>query len=311
MRHCFWWFLMVGNWAITAALAAPPPYQVQVLSPAPNAALEVGSKVTIEATLSPEPPKGVRVFMTAVFFSSSGEVIDRVPLYDDGDPDHYDREAGDGIYTNAYLPRQTQPLTLRVKASWDDKEQWSAPVPLGMRQPTQPTKPTQPVPPTQPIQPTKPTKPLGGILTILGLFVIAGSVFTLHRTVQPQGGLGVELRLVGKREALLVGPQGIGDITVADARFADLKLAKLCWCGLNGLLVQPLQAKAAWVEETKGTRLRDGLNRIKISHNLQGVPVSGEVTVKIDRFVDENRVGVGLAAVGMGLFVLGIALLSL
>ncbi len=307
MRHCFSGLLTV--WTITAALAAPPPYQVQVLHPEPNAELEMGSKVVIEATLSPKPSKGVRVFMTAVF-SSGEEVIDRVPLYDDGDPDHYDREAGDGIYSNAYTPRRAQTVTLRVRAYWDDKEQWSAPVPLSVKQPTQPTKPTRPIQPTQPIQPTKPTKPLGGILTVLGLLLLAGSVFTLRRTVQPQGGLGVELRLVGKREALLVGPKGTGDITVADARFTDLKLAKVRWDGLNGLLVQPLQAKSAWVEETKGQRLRDGLNRIKVSHTVQGVPVSGEVTVKIDRFVDENRVAVGLAAVGIIAFLLGIVLLS-
>lgn len=311
MRHRFWLLLTVANWMVMAVLAAPPEYQVQILHPEPNAELTIGTEFLIEATLSPKSPEGKRLFMTAVF-SSDGGVIDRVPLYDDGDPDHQDQKAGDGIYSNAYIPRQAQTMTLRVKANWDKQEIWSPPISLTVKPlPTQPIQPTQPTKPTELTKPTKPTKPLGGILTVLGLLLSAGGIFTLHRTLQPQGGLGVELRFIGKREALLVGPKGVGDITVSDVRFADLKLAKVRWDGLSGLIVQPLQAKSAWVEETKGQRLRDGLNRIKVSHTVQGVPISGEVTLKIDRFADENRVAVGLAVLGFLLLLFGIMLMAM
>lgn len=94
--------------------------QVKVLEPTPNKEVALNQALTIEATISPLPAKK-RLFMTAVI-SLRGEVLDRVPLYDDGDPDHADRKAGDGIYANTYIPRREGELTLRVKANWNGKE---------------------------------------------------------------------------------------------------------------------------------------------------------------------------------------------
>jgi hypothetical protein len=70
------------------------------------------------------------------------------------------------------------------------------------------------------------------------------------------------------------------------------------------LIVAPLQAKQVWVEETKSQRLKEGLNHIKVSHTLQGVPISGEFIVKVNRFAEENRFPVfGLVIGGLLLFI--------
>ncbi|MCS7264689.1 MAG: hypothetical protein NZ805_07640 [Armatimonadetes bacterium] len=268
-------------------------FSVKVLQPQHETEVNKGETITIEVTLSPSFPANKRVFMTAVF-QVDKDVVDRVPLYDDGDPEHLDRIANDGIFTNGYVPRRTGKLTMRVRVYWDNDEVWSEPVSIFVIEPS-PTKPMTPTAP--PTQPSKPTRPIGVFLTILGFLMSGGSIFALRRTIQPQGGLGVELRFVGKREALLVGPKGTGDIVVPNERFSDLKLARLRWEGLSGLLVQSLQAKA-WVEETKRERLREGINHIKISHTVQGVPVSGEVVVNVGGFIDENRIAIGLAVLG-------------
>ena len=278
--------------------------QVKVLEPTPNKEVIINQDMTIEAIVSPLPAKK-RLFMTAVI-SLRGEVLDRVPLYDDGDPDHADREAGDGIYANTYKPRREGELTLRVKANWDNEEVWSDPVPFVVRAVQRPLpEGVKPIPTPFPPPPSKsPTKPIGGFLALLGTVSLLVSLFFLRQTVQPQGGLSVELRFLGKREALLTGPRGQGDFTLSDQRFADLKLALLRWQGLSGLIVVPLQAKQVWVEETKSQRLREGLNRIKVSHTLQGIPISGEFIVKVNRFTEENRFPIfGLVIGGLLLFI--------
>ncbi|GEM_PF-1494705 len=280
-------------------------FEVKILQPQPETELNKGETVTIEVTLSPSLPAHKRVFMTAVF-QVDNEVIDRVPLYDDGDPEHFDREANDGTFTNGYMPRRGGRLTMRVRVYWDNNEIWSEPISIIVKElaPT-PTQPTTPI--TPPIQQPKPTRPLGVALTILGFLFSVGSIFALRRTIQPQGGLGVELRFIGKREALLVGPKGTGDIIVPNERFGDLKLARLKWEGLSGLLLQSLQAKA-WVEETKRERLRDGINHIKVSQTVHGAPVSGEIVVNVSRFIDENRIAIGLMSLGIVLLLIGITL---
>lgn len=291
---------------IFATIGLGQQFKVKILQPQPETELNKGETLTIEVTLSPSLPK--RVFMTAVF-QVNKEVIDRVPLYDDGDPEHFDQTANDGIFANGYTPRRTGRLTMRVRAYWDNNEVWSEPITIIVRELTPtPTQPTAPV--TPPIQQPKPTRPLGFALTILGFLFSVGSIFALRRTIQPQGGLGVELRFVGKREALLVGPKGTGDIIVPNERFSDLKLARLKWEGLSGLLVQGLQARA-WVEETKRERLREGINHIKVSQTIQGAPVSGEVIVNVSRFVDENRIAIGSAVLGIVLVLLGITLMAI
>ncbi|MCS7266326.1 MAG: hypothetical protein NZ805_16025, partial [Armatimonadetes bacterium] len=57
-------------------------------------------------------------------------------------------------------------------------------------------------------------------------------------------------------------------------------------------------------------RLREGINHIKISHTVQGVPVSGEVVVNVSRFVDENRIAIGAAILGLVLVLVGIVLIA-
>jgi hypothetical protein len=77
------------------------------------------------------------------------------------------------------------------------------------------------------------------------------------------------------------------------------------------LIVAPLQAKQVWVEETKSQRLKEGLNRIKVSHTLQGVPVNGEIAIKVNRFVDENRLATITLAIGFIFLFFGFILLCL
>ncbi|MEM1553101.1 MAG: choice-of-anchor X domain-containing protein [Candidatus Bathyarchaeia archaeon] len=306
MERFLWLVYVLGS--IFATISLGQQFEVKVLQPQHETEISKGETVTIEVTLSPSPPARKKVFMTAVF-QVDKEVIDRVPLYDDGDPEHFDQNANDGIFANGYVPRRAGRLTMQVRVYWDDNETWSKPISIIVKEPT-PTTPTQPTTPfIPPIQQPKPMRPLGVALTILGFLVSGGSIFTLRRTIQPQGGLGVELRFIGKREALLVGPKGTGDIIVPNERFSDLKLARLKWDGLSGLLIQGLQARA-WVEETKRERLRDGINHIKVSQTVHGAPVSGEIVVNVSRFIDENRIAIGLMFLGVVLLLIGITLMA-
>jgi len=277
------------SWLVLLLCGQSLMAQVKVLEPTPNKEVTLNQALTIEAVLSPLPA-GKRLFMTAVI-SLKGEVLDRVPLYDDGDPDHADRKAGDGIYANTYTPRREGEMTLRVKANWDNEEVWSDPVPFVVHATPTPL-PEGIKPPPTPYHPPPsklPTKPVGGLLTLIGAASLLISLFSFRRTIQPQGGLSIELRLFGKKEATLTGPRGQGDFTLPQPQFADLKLARLRWQGLWGLIVVPSQAGQVWVEETKSQRLQEGLNRVKVSHTFQGIPISGELVVKVNRFADENR----------------------
>lgn len=281
-------------------------FQAKILQPKPNSEINKGETIIVEVTLLPFPPISKRVFMTAVF-QLDQEVIDRLPLYDDGDPDHYDRVANDNIFTNGYVPRRTGTLTMRVRVFWDDdNEIWSEPINIIVKEAVQETQ-QKPLPAVSPTLPSKSLQSLGAILTLLGLAMVGISVFSLRRTIQPQDGLGIELRFIGKREVLLSGPRGSGDIVIPNERFGELKLAKLKWDVLTGLTVKGLQAKV-WVEETKGERLRDGINHVKVSQTIKGVPVAGEVIINVNNFIDENRFGIATIVLGLLLFFIGFIL---
>lgn len=137
-------FLLLLLLSIFSATFAQGNWQVFILQPKQGDVFgwaQVSPSVTIEASLRLDgevalPNKLVkRLFLTAQVFSK-GQLLDNVPLWDDGT--HGDEKAKDGIFTSTYNPPQTGEFRLRVRAQADlmsngkivTKEFWSNFVPF-------------------------------------------------------------------------------------------------------------------------------------------------------------------------------------
>ncbi len=121
------------------ALAQSPPLTVRLHAPKAGQVFAWGREaptLTIQSSVEEEgnPLAGARLFQTAVVLSGE-QLIDRVPLYDDGS--HGDTRANDGIYTAPYRPAKPQAYTIKVRATggrvptW---EGWSQPVSIFVEQ---------------------------------------------------------------------------------------------------------------------------------------------------------------------------------
>lgn len=102
-------------------------YRVVIYSPRDGAIHGWGEHapmILIEATVQPAPRRSGETWLTAVFLTNN-EIIDRVSLFDDGKVDHHDKKAGDGIFSNIWVPKHAQTFQMRIRAKVGWREAWS------------------------------------------------------------------------------------------------------------------------------------------------------------------------------------------
>ncbi len=86
--------------------------------------------IRIEVRVAPSSSV-VRHFVTANILTTTGRLVDRVSLYDDGS--HMDTVASDGLFTNVYIPHEQGTFQIRARlqqtdiASRVNREKWSEP----------------------------------------------------------------------------------------------------------------------------------------------------------------------------------------
>ncbi len=83
-------------------------------------------------------PTHERAFVTVNILSPNGQVIDRVPLFDDGT--HGDNTPEDGRYVNSYRPPRAGEYVLKARMQFTDTttgtslERWSEPISISVKQ---------------------------------------------------------------------------------------------------------------------------------------------------------------------------------
>lgn len=131
--------LGVWLWILPGGLAQSLPAP-EVVSPQSQQVYAWGKEepsVRIEVRATPSSPI-VRHFVTANILTTTGRLVERVSLYDDGT--HTDKVAGDGVFTSIYTLREKGTFQIKARlqqtdsASGTSHEKWSEPVVFSVEQ---------------------------------------------------------------------------------------------------------------------------------------------------------------------------------